>query len=163
MSTVSWRQAGWEQVGWKEVVWRDSNETGGYPGALSLLWPSKLTDAGVLKSAKGPAPTFTDVPEVTADGVTPGDGPSFTSVVVWENGGTRVLIWTPDIASADITDDVEIGGGFWATSSGLEFRDGTNTAVCATSWAADEVVTAIATVFDDGVRGLMRIQRGEEM
>jgi hypothetical protein len=159
MSLVSWKQVGWEQVGWKEVVWRDSNETGGYPGALSLLWPSKLTDAGVLKSAKGPAPTFTDTPTVTADGVAPGDGPAFTSVVTWTAGGTRMVRFTASSASADLVGDVEIGGGFYAASGGLEFRDGTNVAPCATSWLADDVVTGVVQVVD----GVMRIARGEGM
>jgi hypothetical protein len=158
MSVISWRQVGWEQVGWKEVVWRDSNETGGYPGALSLLWPVKLTDSGVLKSAKGPAPTFTDTPTVTSDGVVPGDGPAFTSVVVWTNGGTRMIRFTAASASADLVGDVEIGGGFFAASTGLKFKDGVNTAVCATSWAGDEVVTGVVQVVD----GVMRIARGED-
>lgn len=131
-----------------------------YPAALSLLWPLALTDSGVLKSAKGPAPSFTDTPTVTADGVVPGDGPSFTSSVTWADGGTRVVKFTADTASADITEPVEIGGGFWATSSGLEFRDGTNVASVATSWEEDEVVTAVVQVTADG---LMRVARGEGM
>ncbi len=114
-----------------------------YPASLALLWPLKLTDAGVLKSAKGPTPTFTDTPTVTADGVTPGDGPAFTSVVTWADGGTRAWEITMSTASANIVGDVEVGGGLSVNSSGLKFSDGTNTATVATSWAIGEVVTAV--------------------
>lgn len=139
------------------VGWRSGNAL---PKDLALLWPLKLSAAGVLKCAKGDPPTFTDTPTVTSSGVTPGDGPSFTSVVTWTDGGTRVMRFTADTASADITDPVELGGGFWATSTGLEFRDGTNVASVATSWLADAVVTAVVQVTDDG---LMRVARVEAM
>lgn len=137
-----------------------------YPAALSLLWPVKLTAPGILKSAVGPAPVFTDTPTVDADGVTPGDGPAWEGWSPDTSGGwTRVLRWTPDTASTDITTARELGGGFWATASGLEFRDGTNTASVATSWEASTpevpvVVTAVVQVTDDG---LMRVARGEAM
>ena len=130
-----------------------------FPASLALLWSSTK----YAKSLKGSQPVYTDVPTVTSDGVTPGDGPSFTSVVTWTAGGTRMVRFTASSASADLVGDVEIGGGFYAASTGLKFKDGTNTAACATSWEADEVVTAIVTVFDDGVRDLMRVQRGEAM
>ena len=130
MSTVSWRQAGWEQVGWKEVVWRDSNETGGYPGALSLLWPVKLTDSGVLKSAKGNWPVYTDVPEVTADGVTPGDGPAFHyDPAIWRVGDTTYVRWTATVASADVVDDVELIDPVYIRAGYLVCKDGTGEAV----------------------------------
>lgn len=119
-----------------------------------LVWPSALTDTGVLATVLGAAPTWSDTPTVTADGVVPGDGPSFTSSVTWADGGTRVVKFTADAASADITEPVEIGGGFWATSSGLEFRDGTNVASVATSWDVGDVVTGVVQVTDDG---LMRV------
>lgn len=122
-----------------------------YPASLALLWPLKLSDSGVLKSAKGPAPVFTDTPTVTVDGVTPGDGPSFTSVVTWTDGGTRVIRFTATTASADLVGDVEIGGGFWASADGLEFRDGTNVATCATSWASGEVVTGVVQISTGGM------------
>jgi hypothetical protein len=83
--------------------------------------------------------------------------------VTWTAGGTRMVRFTASSASADLVGDVEIGGGFYAYSGGLKFKDGVNTASVATSWAADEVVTGVVTVFDDGVRDLMRIQRGEDM
>lgn len=119
-----------------------------FPASLALLWSSTT----YAKSLKGPQPVYTDVPTVTPTGVTPGDGPAFTSVVTWTEGGTRMVRFTADTASVDLVGDVEIGGGFWATSSGLEFRDGVNTATCATSWAADEVVTAVVQVDVDVMR-----------
>jgi hypothetical protein len=114
-----------------------------YPRDLALLWPSKLSASGVLKSAKGPSPTFTDTPTLSAGGVVPGDGPSFTDVVTWADGGTRMMRFTASSASADLVGDVEIGGGFFAYSGGLKFKDGTNTAVVTASWEEDEVVTAV--------------------
>lgn len=137
----------------------------GYPAGLALLWPLKLSDAGVLKSAKGPAPTFSDTPTVTADGVTPGDGPSFTDIVSWSDGGTLVVRWTATTASADIVGDVQVFGPVYVASTGLKAKDGTNTAACATSWEASTpevpvVVTAVVQVTDDG---LMRVARGEAM
>jgi len=78
---------------------------------------------------------------------------------VWTDGGARMVRFTADTASADLVGDVEIGGGFYAASTGLKFKDGVNTALCATSWAADEVVTGVVQVTD----GVMRIARGEAM
>lgn len=120
----------------------------GYPSSLALLWPAKITAAGVLKSANGPAPVFTDVPTVDAAGVTPGDGPSFSSVVTWSDGGTRVWEITMTTASADLVGDVEVGGGLSVNSSGLKFSDGANIATVETSWAAGEVVTVVVQVDD---------------
>ena len=118
-----------------------------YPRDLALLWPVKLTAPGILKSAVGPAPTFTDTPTVDADGVTPGDGPAFTSVVTWADGGTRVWELTMSTASADLVGDAEVGGGLSVNSSGLKFSDGTNVATVVTSWGAGDVVTAAVRIF----------------
>lgn len=126
-----------------------------YPATLALLWPVKLTAPGILKSAVGPAPVFTDTPTVDSSGVTPGDGPSFADVVTWTDGGTLVVRWTADTASADIVGDVQVFGPVYVNSSGLLAKDGTNTAACATSWAAGDVVTAVVQVTD----GVMRIDR----
>lgn len=127
---------------------------GGYPAALWLLWSSEKWAVAL----KGSKPAYTGTPTVTADGVEPGYGPSFTSEVVYDDGGTRVMVFKMDTASAGITTAREFGGGFWATSAGLEFRGGTNTASVATSWGVWDVVTAVVQVTDDG---LMRIARGE--
>lgn len=114
-----------------------------FPSSLALLWPLKLSDSGVLKSAKGPAPVFTDTPTVTADGVAPGDGPAFEAVVTWTDGGTLVVRWTATTASADIVGDVQVFGPVYACSTGLKAKDGTNTASVATSWESGDVVTAV--------------------
>lgn len=129
------------------------------PASLALLWPLKLTDAGILKSAKGVAPTFTNTPTLSAGGVVPGDGPSFVDVVDWADGGTLVVEFTATTASADIVGDVQVFGPVYAYSGGLKAKDGTNTATCATSWDVGEVVTVVVEVFDDGVRPLMRVRR----
>ena len=130
-----------------------------YPASLALLWPLKLSDSGVLKSAKGPAPVFTTTPVVTSDGVAPGDGPSFTDVVTWADGGTLVVKFTASSASADIVGDVQVFGPVYACSTGLKAMDGTNTASVATSWGVGDVVTGVMQVTD----GVMRIARGEAM
>ena len=129
-----------------------------YPADLALLWPAKLSASGVLKSAKGPAPVFTGTPTISAGGVVPGDGPSFSSVVSWSDGGTRVWQLTMTTASADLVGDVEVGGGLYVNSSGLKFSDGMNTATASTSWAVGDVVTAVCIVSD---LGIMRIGRAE--
>ena len=130
-----------------------------YPATLALLWPSRLTASGVLKSAKGPAPTFTDTPTLSAGGVIPGDGPSFTDVVSWADGGTLVVQFTATTASSDIVGDVQVFGPVYACSTGLKAKDGTNMASVATSWAAGEVVTVVVQVDGDA----MRVARGEGM
>ena len=127
----------------------------GYSSSLALLWPSKLSASGVLKSAKGAAPTFTDTPTLSAGGVVPGDGPSFVDVVAWEDGGTLVVEFTATVASADIVGDVQVFGPLYAYSGGLKAKDGTNTASVATSWARGDVVTGVVQC--DG--GLMRCGR----
>ena len=123
-----------------------------YPSALALLWPLKITSSGVLKSAVGPAPVYTDTPTVGADGVTPGDGPSFTDVVSWAEGGTLIVEFTATTASADLVGDVQVFGPVYAYSGGLKAKDGTNTATCAASWASGEVVTAVVQVNGDVMR-----------
>ena len=131
------------------VAWRAGSS---YPAALALLWPLKLTDSGVLKSAKGPAPTFTDTPTLSAGGVVPGDGPSFTDVVTWSDGGTRVWEITMSTASADIVGDVEVGGGLSVSSVGLKFSDGTNVATVAYDWSEGEVCRVCVQVDGDVMR-----------
>ena len=128
-----------------------------YPASLALLWSSSRW----ATSLKGPAPTYTDTPTVDADGVIPGDGPSFTDVISWADGGTLVVEFTATAASADIVGDVQVFGPVYVSSTGLKAKDGTNTSTWVTSWAANELVTAIVSVMDDGVRTMMRVWRGE--
>ena len=123
-----------------------------YPASLALLWPVKLSASGILKSAVGPAPTFTDTPTLSAGGVIPGDGPSFTDVVSWTSGGTLVVEFTATTASADLVGDVQVFGPVYACSTGLKAKDGTNTATVATSWASGEVVTAVVQCDGDVMR-----------
>ena len=122
-----------------------------YPAALALRWSADKP----LKSLKGAAPTFTDTPTLSAGGVVPGDGPSFTDVVAWADGGTLVVEFTATVASADLSGDVQVFGPLYANSSGLVAKDGTNTASVATSWDVGDVVTG--AVQCDG--GLMRCGR----
>lgn len=109
----------------------------GYPAALALLWFA----AKWAKPLKGPAPAYTGTPTLSAGGVIPGDGPSFTDVVTWTSGGTLVVEFTATVASADIVGDVQVFGPLYACSGGLKAKDGTNTASVATSWASGGVVT----------------------
>ena len=121
----------------------------GYPAALALLWFA----AKWAKSLKGPAPAYTGTPTISAGGVIPGDGPSFTDVVTWTSGGTLVVEFTATTASADIVGDVQVFGPLYANSSGLLAKDGTNTTpVTATSWGVGEVVTAVLQVDVDVMR-----------
>ena len=129
------------------------------PPAIALLWPLKLTAPGILKSAKGPAPVFTGTPTLSSGGVIPGDGPSFTDVVSWADGGTLVVEFTATTASADLVGDVQVFGPVYAYSGGLKAKDGMNVASVATSWAVGDVVTAVVQITDD----VMRVARGEEM
>ena len=130
-----------------------------YPADLALFWSSDKP----LESLKGVDPTFTDVPTLSSGGVVPGDGPSFTDVIAWEDGGTLVVEFTATVASADLVGDVQVFGPLYAYSGGLKAMDGTNTSTWATSWVAAELVTAIVSVFDDGVRTMMRVVRGEDV
>ena len=120
----------------------------GYPAALALLWFA----AKWAKSLKGPAPAYTGTPTLSAGGVIPGDGPSFTDVVTWADGGTLVVEFTATTASADLVGDVQVFGPVYAYSGGLKAKDGTNTATVATSWASGEVVTAVVQVDGDVMR-----------
>ena len=130
-----------------------------YPRDLALLWPLKLSAPGVLKSAVGPAPVFTDTPTVDADGVTPGDGPSFSSAVTWSDGGTLVVEFTTTTASVALVGDVQVFGPLYAFSGGLKAKDGTNVASVTTSWGVGDVVTGVVEVFNDDIRPLMRVRR----
>lgn len=120
----------------------------GYPGTLALLWSSEKW----AKILKGAAPTYTDTPTVDADGVTPGDGPSFTDVVTWTDGGTLVVRFTATVASADIVGDVAVFGPVYAFSGGLKAKDGTNTASVAASWDVGDVVVGVVQVDGDVMR-----------
>lgn len=123
-----------------------------YPASLALLWPSKLTDAGILKSAKGPAPTYTDTPTLSAGGVVPGDGPSFDDVVTWSDGGTIVVSFTATTASADLVGDVQVFGPVYAYSGGLKAKPAATIAQLLTYsenfgkdiWAKGNLTAAIA-------------------
>ena len=82
----------------------------------------------------------------------PGDGPSFTDVVTWSEGGTLVVQFTATTASADIVGDVQVFGPVYAYSGGLKAMDGTNTASVATSWDVGDVVTGVVQVDGDVMR-----------
>ena len=119
----------------------------GYPAALALLWSS----AKPFKSLKGSPPVFTNAPTLSAGGVIPGDGPSFTDVVAWSGGGTLVVEFTATVASADLAGDVQVFGPLYAASTGLKAMDGTNTASVATSWDVGDVVTGVVQCDASGV------------
>ena len=128
----------------------------GYPAALALLWSA----AKWAKSLKGPAPAYTDTPILSAGGVVPGDGPTFTDVVTWQDGGTLVVEFTATTASADIVGDVQVFGPVYAYSGGLKAKDWVNVASVATSWEAStpEVPVVVTGVVQcDG--GVMRVGR----
>lgn len=77
----------------------------------------------------------------------------------WNDGGVLVVVWNPSVASTTITTDTQISGGLWATDTGLEFRDGMNTAALPATWAAgDRLIVALRTE-TDGVRNFMRLVR----
>lgn len=128
---------------------------GGYPAALELLWSSERWAVAL----KGSKPAYTGTPTVTADGVVPGDGPTFTDAVTWANGGTLVVKFKATIASADLVGDVQVFGPLYACSGGLKANDGTNVASVNTSWDVGDVVTAVVQVTDD----VMRVARVEGM
>ena len=130
-----------DAVGWKAGASR--------PASLVLLWSS----AKPFKSLKGVNPAYTDTPVVSAGGVVPGDGPSFVDPVDYSKGGTRVKRMTMTTASADIVGTVELGSGFFVTSEGILFSDGTNTTpVTATSWIVGDVLTGVVQVDGDVMR-----------
>ena len=129
-----------------------------WPKELAVLW---RTEGSLYKSVVGVNPIFSDTPTLSAGGVIPGDGPSFTDVVSWSDGGTLVVQFTATTASSDLVGDVQVFGPVYAHSGGLKAKDGTNTSTGVTSWAANELVTAIVSVFDDGVRTMMRVVRAE--
>jgi hypothetical protein len=97
----------------------------------------------VLKSAKGNWPVYTDVPEVTADGVTAdGNGPIWHyDPAIWRIGDTTYVRWTATVASVDVTDDVEILYPVYATSGGIKASDGTYEATVAAEWTVGDVLT----------------------
>lgn len=121
---------------------------GGYPAALELLWSSERWAVAL----NGSKPAYTGTPTVTADGVVPGDGPTFADAISWSDGGALVVKFTATIASADIVGDVQVFGPVYACNMGLKAMDGTNVATVAASWAAGEVVTAVVQVDGDVMR-----------
>ena len=129
------------------VAWRAGG--GGYPASLALLYNALERH---LKSLHGPNPVFTGTPTLSAGGVIPGDGPSFTDVVTWSEGGTLVVEFTATTASADLVGDVQVFGPVYACSTGLKAKDGTNEATVATSWGVGDVVTAMVQADGDVMR-----------
>ena len=119
-----------------------------FPASLALAWTSEKW----AKSLKGANPSYSDTPTVTADGVAPGDGPSFTDIVAWTDGGTLVVRFTADTASADIVGDVQVFGPVYAYSGGLKAKDGTNTATVSASWGVGDVVTVVCQCDGDVMR-----------
>ena len=125
------------------------------PGYVKLIYSCD----DLFKSKKGPVPVFTATPTLSSGGIIPGDGPSFTDVVSWADGGTLVVEFTATTASADLVGDVQVFGPVYACSTGLKAKDGVNTASVATSWGVGDVVTAVVQVTDD----VMRVARGEDV
>lgn len=122
----------------------------GYPSSLALLWPLKLTAAGILKSAKGPAPTFADAPTVTADGVTPGAGPSFGTLT---RGNGKVFAYKikMTIASADVSSEMHVLGPLYLRQGLLVAKVGETEATHVHSWANGDAVYAKVAVTPSGL------------
>ncbi|NCD12977.1 MAG: hypothetical protein EOL93_10540, partial [Epsilonproteobacteria bacterium] len=112
-----------------------------FPEKLSLLWSASASVLDYMKSIVGSDPVFSGTPTLSSGGVIPGDGPSFTDVVSWQDGGTLVVEFTATTASADIVGDVAVFGPVYVANTGLKAKDGTNEATCATSWDVGDVVT----------------------
>ena len=127
------------------VSWRAGQA---FPADLELLWFA----AKWAKSLKGPDPAYTDTPILSAGGVVPGDGPTFTDVVTWSDGGTLVVEFTATVASADIVGDVQVFGPLYACNTGLKAKDGTNEASVVSEWGVGDVVTGVVQVDGDVMR-----------
>ena len=119
-----------------------------------LVWPSALTDAGVLATVLGAAPVWSDTPIVTAGGVDPSGGlPTFSvDNVDWSDSGTLRLVLTAQTASADIVGTVQVFGPLYATGTGLILDDGTNQTSVAASWASGDVLRVVTRFFDGAMR-----------
>jgi len=107
-------------------------------------WPSGLlrlyrsTDG--LKSQLGTV-VWDGTPTITADGVTPGNGPSFGTLT---RGNGKILLHKHKmtVASGDVVDDVHIFGAFWIRAGYLVAKVDGEEATHAHAWAVGDVVYA---------------------
>ena len=70
--------------------------------------------------------------------------------VDWEAGATCIAVLEMNVDSTDVTEDTQISGGLYATATGLEFTDGTNTATYACTWSAGDTLSAVLSVTSEG-------------
>ncbi len=76
--------------------------------------------------------------------------------VDWAAGAAQIVRFAPVAASGDIVGDVQILGPLYIRAGYLVAKDGANEAVCATTWAAGETITASV---ETSALGLMRVGR----
>lgn len=96
-------------------------------------------------------------PTITADGVTPGAGPSFTDVIIWSDGAKLYIKMKMLKSSTGITGDEQVFGPLYVRNGYLVANDGANTAIYATSWDVDDVVAAVIEIWEDGAMRVGRI------
>jgi hypothetical protein len=133
---VSWNLKGWSAPISRIIAWKDSNQTGSWPSGLLRLYRS----TSGLKSLLGTI-TWTGTPTITADGVTPGDGPSF-GTLTRGNGKVFVVKARMTKASDGITGDEQILGPVYVRNGYVVAKvDGSEDTVAAT-WAAGDTLYA---------------------
>lgn len=66
--------------------------------------------------------------------------------VNWSNGATCIAVLEMNVDSSAVTVDTQISGGLYATATGLEFQDGTNTATYDCTWSAGETLSVVLSV-----------------
>lgn len=113
----------------------------GIPKRIKILYRSV---SGLI--AKRGLISWDGTPVITADGVTPGNGPRFADVITWTDGATLYVKMKMLKSSTGITGDEQVFGPLYLRGGFLVAKDtGGQEAYYIMSWFVGDVVTAIIT------------------
>lgn len=70
--------------------------------------------------------------------------------VDWGAGATCIAVLKMNVDSTDVTEDIQVSGGLYATATGLSFTDGTNTAIYRCTWSAGDTLSVILNTTAEG-------------
>lgn len=97
--------------------------------------------------ARKGAVSWDGTPTISADGVTPGHGPSFSDVIAWNDGATLYVKMKMLKSSTGITGDEQVFGPLYVRNGFLVAKDAAaGEAVVAASWAVGGVLMALVQV-----------------
>lgn len=116
-----------------------------YAKVVAWDWPESdiYYDFNMLERARYGNIAWAGTPTIDADGVTAGNGPSFSDVIAWTAGKDLTIQIKATKASDGITGDEQVFGPLYLRNGYLVAKDGTNEAVLADTWSIGDVISVV--------------------